>query len=150
MLVVSLAGCSGEGEGRKPTHRVIGTVEMAGGPVAGATVMFAPTNGQPVASGLTDGAGKYELTTYEYGDGAVVGEYNVLVIRSSKKKDGPTELSHDAFEKGEDPTTSGHAGEEDVDDDNSLPKKYSDSETTDLVATVEEKSENVIDLTLEP
>jgi hypothetical protein len=153
VIAVLFAGCSGGGAEQKPTHRVVGTVAMAGGPVAGATVMFAPTEGQPVATGITDTSGKYELTTYEGGDGAVKGTFKVLVMRSAKAKKDDGELDHDAFASGEsDPTSAAHDGEEEsaAGSDSSLPAKYADSESTDLLATVEDKSENVIDLTLEP
>lgn len=150
LVAVCFLGCGGD-DGRKSTYGVTGVVKMAGAPIPGATVMFAPTEGQPVASGITDDNGKYQLTTYETGDGAVAGAYNVLVIRAAEKKAEDKELDHDAFSGDGDPTSSAHDAEDKSDEaSSSLPRKYADAETTDLLATVEAKSENVIDLTLEP
>ena len=159
ILVGAIVGCSGDGTaGRKPTHAVQGTVTLAGAPVAGATVMFTPAGSdQRVATGKTDDDGKYTLTTYDTGDGAIVGEYRVLVIRSEKKEDtGAKVTDHDAFQKarskGDDPTsTAAHdAAEKASGSGSNLPGKYADVESTDLTGTVEAGKENVIDLKLEP
>ena len=158
ILVGAIVGCSGDGTaGRKPTHAVQGTVTLAGAPVANATVMFTPAGSdQRVATGQTDDNGKYTLTTYDTGDGAIVGEYRVLVIRSAKKADtGKAVTDHDAFQKarasGSDPTATGShdAAESSAGSVSSLPGKYADVDSTDLTGIVEAGKENVIDLKLE-
>jgi hypothetical protein len=135
-------GCSGGGAGaeRKPTIKVSGTIKMAGGPVADAVVTFSPQEGQPVAFGRTDSQGKYTLTTYEAGDGAVAGKYIVLVTKSSSggAAAGGATVSHEAFVSGQASVTAhaaagktGGAAASSV-----LPEKYSRTTTSDLTATV--------------
>lgn len=135
------AGCSGGGAGpeRKPTIRVSGTITMAGGPVADAVVTFSPQEGQPVAFGRTDSEGKYTLTTYEAGDGAVAGKYIVLVNKSSGSGAGPgAAVSHEAFVSGQASVTShAAAGKPGGSTPASiLPEKYSKANTSDLTTTV--------------
>ena len=75
-----LAGCGGGAtEGRKPVYPTSGRITMSGSPVIGATVSFAPREGQPVAMGRTNDAGEYVLTTYDGGDGAAAGRFSVVV-----------------------------------------------------------------------
>lgn len=45
----------------------------------GASVTFIPQEGGRSANGLTDDEGRFVLTTYEPGDGAVPGEHNVTI-----------------------------------------------------------------------
>jgi hypothetical protein len=77
VLVLTQAGC-----GR--TVAVKGVVTLDGKPVPGATVLFVPEaggDGRP-ASGLSDDAGQFRLTTYRPGDGAVPGTYRVVVTKT--------------------------------------------------------------------
>ncbi len=136
-----MTGCSGGGSGpeRKPTIKVSGKITMAGGPVADAVVTFSPQEGQPVAFGRTDSEGKYTLTTYEAGDGAVAGKYIVLVNKSSGAGGGGTaSVSHEAFVSGQAAVTAhaaagkpGGSAPASV-----LPEKYSNASTSDLTTTV--------------
>lgn len=48
-------------------------------PVAGATVTFIPQGGGRPASGVTDEAGRFALSTFEPGDGALVGTHGVAI-----------------------------------------------------------------------
>lgn len=147
-------GCSGgAGAERKPTIKVSGTIKMAGGPVADAVVTFSPQEGQPVAFGRTDSQGKYTLTTYEAGDGAVAGKYIVLVTKSSSggTASGSGPVSHEAFVAGQASVTahaaagkSGGASASSV-----LPEKYSRTTTSDLTATVAPE-QNTYDFELQP
>ena len=136
------AGCSGGGDGaeRKPTVKVSGTIKMAGGPVADAVVTFSPQEGQPVAFGRTDSQGKYTLTTYEAGDGAVAGKYIVLVTKSSSggAASGTGSVSHEAFVSGQASVTAhAAAGKSGGSAAGSiLPEKYSRTTTSDLTVTV--------------
>lgn len=60
-----------------------GTVTFNGAAVEGATVSYVPeeeTTGKG-ASGVTDAAGKYTLSTFANGDGAVPGRYQVTVVK---------------------------------------------------------------------
>lgn len=64
---------------------------MNGGPVAGATVIFSPQDGQPTATARTNDAGEYSLTTYDYEDGAAEGKFIVLISKAAPpaKNDAP-------------------------------------------------------------
>lgn len=82
---IVLTGCRGSNE--YETTPVSGIVSCQGKPVANATVNFTPLPeaGRPagqrgrVALGLTDNDGRFTLTTYKDGDGAIVGRHTVTV-----------------------------------------------------------------------
>ncbi|HTN76072.1 MAG TPA: carboxypeptidase-like regulatory domain-containing protein [Pirellulaceae bacterium] len=74
---VALIGC---GSGHPQTTAVTGTVTYGGKPVAGAHVMFTPEGGRP-AEATTDAAGKFKLTTFSPGDGALPGKHRVMVSK---------------------------------------------------------------------
>ena len=58
---------------------VNGTVLLDGKPVAGATVMLIPRERGRPALGKTDAQGKFTLSTYTQGDGALPGLHRVTV-----------------------------------------------------------------------
>jgi hypothetical protein len=74
--VLAGAGCGG---GVKPV-KVQGVVTLDGNALSGATVTFAPLQqgGRP-AGAVTGADGKFWLTTFHTGDGALPGEYKVTV-----------------------------------------------------------------------
>ena len=78
-LVLSVSGCGGSN--RPSTQPVSGVVTMDGKPVPGATVVFHPVDTAVGVSalGTADGGGRYTLTTYDTGDGAVAAAYKVTV-----------------------------------------------------------------------
>jgi hypothetical protein len=76
-MTTAWSGCSG-GLALIPVE---GTVTLDGQPVEGASVLFEPKGGGKPATGTTDAAGKFVLTTIEPGDGAVPGANKVAVIR---------------------------------------------------------------------
>jgi hypothetical protein len=76
-----LAGCS---DGKIARYPVSGIVTVDGHPAEGATVVFCPVNGSPEAMkqrpfSQTDANGKYELKTFQPGDGAPAGDYKVTI-----------------------------------------------------------------------
>jgi hypothetical protein len=142
-------GCSAEMDGeRRPTALVTGRVTYRGQPVTDALITFVSRGADPVpAYDLTDMEGRFSLTTYEEGDGAVLGEHGVAISKTTAgDPDGAEPL----------PPGSGNMDEEDFDsyiptnDDVSiapvvrhlLPNKYTDPETSGLVATIEADGEN--------
>lgn len=144
---VCLVGC-GKPAGRKTVYAVSGKVTLAGGPVAGATVIFSPMNKQPVATATSDGDGNYKLTTYDTGDGAVEGEYTVLVLKQAAPSGATGPVGHDP--KNTAVGASMHAAAKKAPKEGTpLPAKYSQVGQSDLKAKVETKS-NVIDLSLNP
>lgn len=81
-LVLALlfaVGCSGGSADRPDTVPVSGTVVYKNQPVEGATVSFMAPGAPRAASGVTDAEGKFQLSTFEFNDGAIVGE-NVVTI----------------------------------------------------------------------
>ncbi len=84
-FVFIFQGCGGSNE--YETTPVSGVVTCQGKPVANATVNFTPVAdgsraaGQRgrVALGLTDKDGRFTLTTYKDGDGAIIGKHIVTV-----------------------------------------------------------------------
>ena len=88
LLLTALAMC-GCGSEKSITSTVHGTVTYKGKPVAGAVVAFQPVKidaGLPnrTAQGATDASGRYSLSTINLDDGAVPGEYAVVVFKSAR------------------------------------------------------------------
>jgi hypothetical protein len=75
VFLLTVAGCGGQG---KPV-KFQGVVTLDGKPLPGATVTFAPLEGGRPAMGRTDTDGSFRLTTFRSDDGALPGEYKVLV-----------------------------------------------------------------------
>lgn len=86
--LVLAAGCGG---GIAKAVKVKGNVTLDGKPLAGATVSFIPRDksGGRAASGRTDTSGDFQLTTFRTDDGAVPGEYKVIVVLGEEAKDVP-------------------------------------------------------------
>ncbi len=113
------------GKKRQKVFAVAGTVTLDGKPVAGATVRFVntiPLTGKlvNVADGLTDAAGRFQLTTYTKFDGCPAGEYAVVVVKAAG-----------GFDEGETETK------------NLLPEKYAKPTTSGLKVTVKEEATDV-------
>jgi len=70
-----LVGC---GPSRPELGTVTGQVTFDGKLVPEGTVRFFPAYGRP-ARGVLDAQGRYELTTFETGDGALVGTHEVSI-----------------------------------------------------------------------
>jgi hypothetical protein len=92
------SGCGSKKDSRPRRVPVSGTVLRMGQPVAAATVLFEPLGSTPAATGETDAAGQFRLTTFDPGDGAVPGEYAVAVrkvevIPSNRPGDAPDDLA---------------------------------------------------------
>jgi hypothetical protein len=133
-------GC-GEGGGDRPkTYSVSGTVTYNGEAVEGATVAFQPAAGGQGAFGVTDAAGRYSLTTFSSGDGAVPGQYKVKIV---KHKGGEGAAVDQDSPEYEDPAMGGAAGPDAGQRESLLPAKYADASTSGLTATVGESDNSV-------
>lgn len=151
MILGFAAGCGkGTSSGRKTVYPVTGTVTLSGGPVPGATVTLSPREGQPVAYGTTDDSGKFKLSTYDTGDGAVPGAYVALVLKPEASPTAnanatgghdPNQTSASSMHNAAKKKGKGAGG--------GIPEKYSKPDQSDLKITVEAKS-NTIDLPLKP
>lgn len=107
--------------GNRPgTVPVSGVLTLDGQPVEGATVMFVPAKGGlyagGAAAGKTDGKGKYTLTTFKPGDGAVPGTYTVVITLNVTDERGEVKSL--------------------------LPKRYADPRTSGLTVEVAKQGPN--------
>jgi hypothetical protein len=76
---VGLMGCTG-GSGRSDLVQAKGKVLYKGQPVAGATVMFTPTEKGSPANGITDASGAFTMSTLGR-PGVTVGKHRVTVTK---------------------------------------------------------------------
>ena len=133
-----LAGCKPIPEHQKGTVPVKGVVTLGGAPVAGATVTFLAGKDGRSASAITDAQGLYELTTFRRGDGALPGDYNVIVMKFEVVTGGQTEKNYVPDERTPEPK-------------NQLPARYTQPGTSGLKATVTADAKaNVFDFSLAP
>ncbi|MCA8992726.1 MAG: hypothetical protein KDA88_12125 [Planctomycetaceae bacterium] len=151
----TLIGCGSAGEGaaqRVPVFKAGGTVTFAGAPVTDAAVTFVPLDGQPAAVGRTDANGKFTLMTYEYGDGAAVGSFTVLVSKSvsaAPVTDEETPEAHGTDASATYTAGAAHGGGGAAADELSMvPESYSSADTSTLRESVTAEGENNFDLEL--
>ncbi len=125
-----------------------GVVTYRGKPVAGAGVAFHNDRAPRLASGETDESGRYQLSTFEPGDGAVIGTH-VVTVYKAKKPIAPVaadpKLGHDAYmaaleKAAQQAIASDQAG-------SLLPAKYADPKTSDLQKEVR-AGENEVNIEL--
>ncbi len=85
LIALSLCGCYGRTdkwvEGRPPLVDASGVATINGEPLDDAVVTFRPIDGNYAAFARTQSDGSFQLTTFDDGDGAVAGEYNVTVSK---------------------------------------------------------------------
>jgi hypothetical protein len=129
LLGVGLIGCGGKG-----TSAVRGVVTLDGTPIAGATVLFMPDGqdgGRP-ASGFASSDGTFRLTTYKPNDGALPGQYRVLIQKTEAAPDRETaerSVMEKAKAKREDSSAQKNHKP-------ALPEAYARFDTTPLRCTV--------------
>lgn len=125
---VNLVGC-GRGLDTIPVE---GVLTYKGKPVPKIAVSFMPEGGKgQIAQGTTDENGRFELQTRTPGDGAMAGEYLVGF----------------RFVPDEVPEMPGFPGSKPV--VSPLPRKYADSISSGVTASVSESSKNVFHFDLE-
>jgi hypothetical protein len=112
--VCLIVGC---GTGHRKPVPVSGKVLIDGNPVPAGFVRFEPSDAR-AAQGQIGADGRFSLTTYEQGDGCVVGEHRVAVM---------------AFEQVPGKGVKWWA-----------PKHYCETRTSDLVAKVDGKTDSLI------
>lgn len=142
-LMVALCGCGSAGDGGPRRVPVTVTIAHNGSPVEGANVTFVPKGEGQAAYGVTDASGKAELSTQGENDGAIPGDYQVMVRKTETK--GP-DVKVDSSEIGAMP--SGADAMKSAKTSNLLPEKYGVIGTTDLEATVTEDGENALSFDL--
>ena len=134
LATLPLSGCSGSSEDkwtkqRPETIPAGGSVTFKGEPLEGATVVFRSNGAQPQAAvGRTDKEGKFQLRTFEDGDGAVPGEQTVTI--TCVKSEGPAE------------GTNLDEANVVIKEISLIPEKYGDPAKSGLKATVVPEQEN--------
>ena len=144
MLSFAIVGCGG-GPSRPPTYPATGQVTENGKPVAGVDVAFRPENsagGQKPANGKTDSEGRYTLTTFSFGDGAMEGTYRVTLSKFDAVSGDIADVDNDAY------VPASASGPQKL-PENQLPEDLSDPEKSGLTATIDPAAkENVFDFSI--
>lgn len=130
--LVLFVGCAESKPDRPKTYPVSGTVTYKGEPVAGANLNFRLADGKSFAMARTDASGKYELMTFEAGDGALPGEYKVGITQYETTATTGPGMDDAAYGSPEE-----EAGDA-VPPKNLLPQKYANPEASELTASVTE------------
>lgn len=92
-VVTTLSGCGGADTDQKATTKVTGKVTHDGKPVTGGTLLFAPIadekNKMPGKDGqaVIKSDGTYEVSTYNPGDGAVIGNHRLTYVPPAAEMD---------------------------------------------------------------
>jgi hypothetical protein len=143
-----IVGCGGDDSGLNTRYKVSGTVKYKGQPVPKGNIVFEPTNPPMPQGRVANGTienGSYNLTTSTPNDGALAGEYKVIIMSSDldvadvAKKQGHGGLLH----QGDETHVAAIKASK-----NPLPEKYAQSDKTPLKAKVEARS-MTIDFPLE-
>jgi major membrane immunogen (membrane-anchored lipoprotein) len=143
--MVIIQGCSGDDSGLDRRYKVSGKVTYKGEPVAKGTIAFEPTNPPApkgrIASGYIEN-GSYTLTTLIDGDGAMPGEYKVIINSTTVDMTGLAKQKGGLV----------HQGDADFqkilkEGKSLVPAKYGKSETSGLTKKIEATS-NTIDFDL--
>jgi hypothetical protein len=120
-------GCGPQSNnGRPKPVPVKGLVLVDDEPSEGTRVVFVPQGHNYAAAGKTDASGRFTLQTFDAGDGAVPGDYKIIVSN---------------FEVIENPNGT-------VTETHFLPENYRNPETSGLTAVVSETSPNEVTLIL--
>jgi hypothetical protein len=118
VAAVVLAGC-----GESQTVSVTGTVTIKGQPAENVEVTFLPKGGRP-ATGVTNAEGRFELSTFKPGDGAMPGDQTVTLGEYYPPGKPPP------MPRGNEPLPS------------RFPARYSDTVNSPLKANVERGGKN--------
>lgn len=137
-LAVVMSGC-GDGSGTVP---VAGIVKLDGQPLKNASVSFLPQGDGKQATGTTDDAGKFVLSTDNPRDGAMPGNYKVVIEPSVNFVETADGLSSDqamaanaaALAKAKKPTGP------------QVPESYTRLDKTPLTQEVPPRGEVVFDI----
>jgi hypothetical protein len=146
ILCASVAGCGAAGGAGGPTvYPVTGVVKLNGQPVVGADIVFNLKDGTGSSFGRTDASGNYQLTTRRSNDGAVPGDYLVVI---SKADDAPAASTADVPQDSPNYNPfAGKAAPAKPKSKSGIPAKYADAKTSGLTARVLEEK-NAIDFEL--
>jgi hypothetical protein len=131
--VISCLGCSGGDEWTRNRPKVFptqGIVKLDGKPLGNATVIFHSASHSLSAQGTTGDDGRFVLTTFEQGDGAVEGKHKVVVTKRTYEE------VKTRFHTPEEPSIALVPKE-------LLPKRYADARTTTIEMDVTNKKNDL-------
>jgi hypothetical protein len=131
LILLGVVGC-----GQGTMAKVSGTVTWQGKPVPDAMVAFVHKN-RPGATGRTDAAGRFSLTTFQPGDGAHFGSFRVA-IEPFKPGSGPDAAPPSPLER-----------PKPAPERKDIPEVYRSPATSPLTAEVVAGKMNVIDFKLD-
>jgi hypothetical protein len=95
ILAAALTGC-GRGPARPAVFPAGGIVRYQGHPLSGAQVSFLVPGVPRLSTGITDEQGRFTLTTFEPGDGAVAGDQVVIVSLPRERAKSDSEQDYAA------------------------------------------------------
>lgn len=141
LSLAAAAGCAAPAAPkweRPKTVRAGGVVRYNGQPLEGAHVTFSNPAANVSAAGLTDAQGRFTLTTFESGDGAVPGKQQVAVSKTQQTGPPVDKSAAPVFRPGGAPPALRWL----------IPRKYASAATSGLTAEVPEAGtdELVLDL----
>jgi hypothetical protein len=136
LLVLVTAGC---GSKYPPTAPVKGKITLNGKPVTTGRISFHPTTGERPALANIQPDGSYSLTTFERGDGALLGRHKVS-IKSTRIENAPP-TPKDLKEEAEFNAKGLFSGKPRL--VFLVDKKYYDDRTTDLEAEVKREGNQI-------
>jgi hypothetical protein len=139
-LLTALTGCGGDAR----VAAVHGIVTLDGEPVGDASVTFMPKEGGRPAFGVTNADGTYELSTFETGDGALLGNHLVTITAVEEKVSSKAEAlaeQHGSLSELMQP----HRTPKQI---WRIPQNYSDSDTSGLEFEVSRGVNNQADFPL--
>ena len=133
LLLLALAGCG------KPSRSVPagGLVMLDGQPIAGAAVLFSPVAGGVPGRATTAEDGSFTLSTFDVGDGALVGVHRV----------GISKMDVTGFVATED-GLSGKLDGRQIEMRSVVPERYMNPATSGFEATVERGAANRFEFAL--
>lgn len=142
-MLAALLGCSPADDGGPARVPASITVTYNGSPVEGASITLVPKAEGEAAYGMTDSSGVAQLSTRGENDGAIPGEYQVLISKTETKS---ADVKIDSNEVGAMP--SGADAMKQAETSHLVPEKYSAIGTTDLTATIAPDGENAVSFDL--
>lgn len=150
--IVGLLLAVGCGSGDRGLVPVEGQVTIDGKPITSGRIEFFPESGRP-AIGNIDSEGRYQLQTYEPGDGAKPGNYRVAITSQLIPEEVPQYNSLEDEMRGN--VSEAAKAQRSVGSSSRMtwvvPKRYSNRTSSDLNAVVSKDAKNVdFQLTTKP
>jgi len=136
-LIVTMTLVAGGCGYRRPVRLPVeGAVELAGHPVADASLVFIPEAGGRPATATTDEFGRFRVSTFGRSDGLARGTYRVVVTKHTLRPAAAKRHRRPPAKTDEDST----GWEIEFTDDayiNVLPVRYADAETSDVQVRID-------------